>query len=66
MSVFATLPKKPKATGCPAFCNISLMSHVSKLLLAILLKRMQSKVDIEVRSSLASIRTAEQGKPFSQ
>ena len=40
-SVFITLPKKPKATECGEFRTISLMSHIMKLLLKIILKRNQ-------------------------
>ena len=45
-SAFVTLPKNTKVTECSDFHTISLMSHVSKLLLAILLKRIQSKVNM--------------------
>ena len=37
-SVFITLPKKPKAMICTEFRTISLMSHVTKLLLKIIQK----------------------------
>ena len=40
-SVFITLPKKTKATECGEFRTISLMSHIMKLLLKIILKRNQ-------------------------
>ena len=40
-SVFITLPPKPKATECGEFRTISLMSHIMKLLLKIILNRNQ-------------------------
>ena len=39
-SVFITLPKNPKAMICTEFTTISLMSHVTKLLLKIIQQRM--------------------------
>ena len=47
-SVFVTIPKKPKATECSDFCTISFMSHATKLIMTILLRRIQSKVAAEV------------------
>ena len=47
-SVFITLPKKPKAMICTEFRTISLMSHVTKLLLKIIQQRMANKIDKEV------------------
>ena len=47
-SVFVTLPKKPKAMICTEFRTISLMSHVTKLLLKIIKQRMANKIDKEV------------------
>ena len=47
-SVFITLPKKPKAMICTEFRTISLMSHVTKLLLKIIQQRMVNKIDKEV------------------
>lgn len=43
-SVFITLPKKPKANECGDFRTISLMSHVIKVILKILLNRNQQKL----------------------
>ena len=40
-SVFITLPKKPKVMECGDFRTISLMSHIVKILLKIILKRNQ-------------------------
>ena len=47
-SVFVTLPKKPKAMICTEFRTISLMTHVTKLLLKIIQQRMANKIDKEV------------------
>ena len=47
-SVFITLPKKPKAMICTEFRTISLISHVTKLLLKIIQQRMANKIDKEV------------------
>ena len=47
-SVFITLPKKLKAMICTEFRTISLMSHVTKLLLKIIQQRMANKIDKEV------------------
>lgn len=47
-SVYITLPKKPMATECGDFRTISLMPHVTKLLLRIILERMKSRIDSEV------------------
>ena len=47
-SVFITLPKKPKAMNCTEFRTISLMSHVTKLLLKIIQQRIANKIDKEV------------------
>ena len=44
-SVFITLPKKPQAMICTEFRTISLMSHVTKLLLKIVQQRMANKID---------------------
>ena len=47
-SVFITLPKKPISMICTEFRIISLMSHVTKLLLKIIQQRMANKIDKEV------------------
>ena len=44
-SVFITLSKKPKAMICTEFRTISLMSHVTKLLLKIIQQRFANKID---------------------
>ena len=47
-SIFVTLPKKPKAQNCTEFRTISLMSHVTKLLLKVIQQRITDKIDNEV------------------
>ena len=47
-SVFITLPKKPGAVECEAYRTISLMSHVIKILLRILMTRLRSKLRPEI------------------
>ena len=47
-SVFVTLPKKPKAQDCSPFRTISLMSHVTKLLLKVIQRRLTDEIDQEV------------------
>ena len=47
-SVFVTLPKKPKAMICTELRTISLMCHVTKLLLKIIQQRMANKIDKEI------------------
>ena len=42
-SVFVTLPKNPSATECVSFGTISLISHVLKLLLRIMVQRIEKK-----------------------
>ena len=46
--IFVTLPKKPKAQNCTEFRTISLMSHVTKLLLKVIQQRITDKIDKEV------------------
>ena len=47
-SVFVTIPKKIRATECSDHRTLALISHTSKILLRILLKRMQSFAESEV------------------
>ena len=56
-SVFVTIPKKPKATECSDFRTISLMSHATKLIMTILLRRIQSKVAAEVSEEQFQLQT---------
>ena len=47
-SIFKPLPKKPEAQMCTVFRKISLMTHISKLLLIIVKQRIVDKIDKEV------------------
>lgn len=47
-SVFIALPKKPGAIECELHRTISLMSHITKLILNVLLKRMKTKIREEI------------------
>ena len=47
-SVSITRPKKPKTMICTEFRTISLMSHVTKLLLKIVQQKMANNIDKEV------------------
>ena len=55
-SVFVTLPKKPKAQDCPSFRTISLISHVTKLLLKVIQRRLTDKIDQEVSRLQSGLR----------
>ena len=59
-SVFITLTKKPKAMICTEFRTISLMSHVTKLLLKIIQQRMANKIDKEVSRLQSGFRPGKQ------
>ena len=56
-SVFITLPKKPKPMICTEFRTISLMSHVTKLLLKMIQQIMDRKIDKEVSRLQSGLRT---------
>ena len=47
-SIFITLPKKPGAIGCDLHSTISLMSHITKILLRIIMKRARNKLNPEL------------------
>ncbi|GFS27514.1 RNA-directed DNA polymerase from mobile element jockey-like, partial [Elysia marginata] len=47
-SVFILLPKKPKARDCSDYRTISLMCHILKLLLSIIMRRMSQKIEREI------------------
>ena len=47
-SIFIVLPKKPGATLCGLHRTISIMSHVVKILLKILMKRARNKIRPEI------------------
>ena len=44
-SIFVTLPKKVKATECSYYRTLSLMSHLFKILLKVILKRNKHKIE---------------------
>ena len=46
-SIFIALPKKPGAKDCELHRTISLMSHVTKLLLRIIMMRVRNKINPE-------------------
>ena len=47
-SIFIALPKKPGATDCELHQTISLMGHVTKLLLRIIMMRVRNKINPEI------------------
>ena len=47
-SIFIALPKKPGADSCENFRTISLMSHVTKILLRVIINRMRNKINFEI------------------
>ena len=47
-SIFLPIPEKPKAQNCTDFRTISLMSHVTKLLLKIIQIRIKDRIDKEI------------------
>ena len=47
-SIFIPLPKKPKAQNCTEYRTISLMSHVTKLVLKVIQQRITAKINEEV------------------
>ena len=47
-SAFITLPKKPEATECEQHRTISLMSHITKILLRIIMMRVWNKIRPEI------------------
>ena len=47
-SIFIALPKKPGATECELHRTISLMSHITKLMIKILMHRMRRNIKAEI------------------
>ncbi|GFO07610.1 endonuclease-reverse transcriptase [Plakobranchus ocellatus] len=47
-SIFIALPKKPGATECELHRTISLMSHITKILLKIIMPRVRNKIKSEI------------------
>ena len=55
-SMFILLPKKPNAVECSDHRTISLMCHVLKILLTIILRRIKDKINAEVGEEQAGFR----------
>ena len=55
-AIFITLPKKGDLLMCSNYRTISLISHASKILLNVLLKRMENKLEEEVSNAQAGFR----------
>ena len=55
-SVFITIPKKEDLTVCDNYRTIALISHASKILLSIILKRMEEKLNVEIPEEQAGFR----------
>ena len=55
-SVFSPIPKKGNAKECSNYCTIALISHTSKLILTILLARLQQYVNYECPDVQAGFR----------
>jgi len=47
-SVFIALPKKPEAIDCETHRTISLMSHVTKILLRVIMMRARNQIKSEI------------------
>ena len=56
-SIFITLPKRSKAQSCTEYRTISLMSHITKLLLKVKEQRIVKKIDNEVSRLQSGFRT---------
>ena len=56
-SIFIKLPKKSKAQSCTEYRTISLISHVTKLLLKVIEQRIVKKIDNEVSRLQSGFRT---------
>ena len=55
-STFLPILKKAKAVGCSDYRTISLMSHVPKVLLKVILQRNKTKTDVEISETQSSFR----------
>ena len=55
-STFIPIPKKSKAINCTEFRTISLMSHVTKVLLKVILERNNIKIDTEINETQSGFR----------
>ena len=56
-SIFVPIPKKPKAQNCSEYRTISLMSHVTKLLLKIIQVRITVRINKEVSELQSGFRS---------
>ena len=54
-SIFIAIPKKPKANECELHRTISLMSHTTKILLRILMKRARTQIKPESQIANAGL-----------
>lgn len=61
-SIYIPLPKKGDLQLCSNYRTISLISHASKILLKIIMKRMQDKMEMEVSSTQAGFRKKQRHK----
>ena len=56
-SVFITIPKKKKAQHCCEHRTISLMSHITKIILSIIIERNRDIIDREISDSQSGFRS---------
>ena len=56
-SIFVRLPKKQKATNCSEYRTLSLMSHVLKIMLKIVLLRSRRKIEEEIDEAQSGFMT---------
>ena len=56
-SIFIILPKKSKAQSCTEYRTISLMIHITKLLLKVIEQRIVKKIDNKVSRLQSGFRT---------
>ena len=56
-SLFITIPKKKNAQMCSDHRTISLMSHITKILLSVIIERNKEKIDREISDSQSGFRT---------
>ena len=55
-AVFITLPKKDDLLDCNNYRTISLISHASKILLKIINRRMENKLEMEINDTQSGFR----------
>ncbi|NNK27532.1 MAG: RNA-directed DNA polymerase, partial [Flavobacteriaceae bacterium] len=56
-SIFVTLPKKPKADTCTEYRTISLMSHLIKVILKVIIKRNETKIEKHIGITQSGFRS---------